>query len=186
MCSDMGPRPSEGMLVFEDFVKPALAKAKKGGRALLCQRHSGVPRCNVPGHVLFCWLLAVLRMMALPSVLLVQHACDIHSTGATRISMRWGAAPWARCVSHSWGQHAAKLRSVVALRGGGEGKREAEGKAQRVGRAGEKGTKKEVVPAGGDDAGGSFFAESQVLPSAISTGRYLLSLSSFPCPAAWL
>ena len=96
--------------------------------------------------------------------------------------MRWGAAPGARNFGPAW----EELRGVVALRGGGDGKREAEDKAQRAGRAGERGTKKEAASAGGDDAGGSFFAESQVLPSAISTGRYLLSLSSLPCPAAWL
>ncbi len=178
MCRGMVRRPSEGMLVFEDSVKPGF-KAESRGRALLCRRHLGV-WCTAPGHVLFCWLLAVVRMVALPSVSLAQLVCDIRSTGATRISMRWGAAPGAHCVGPAW------LRGVVTLRGGGDRKREAEDKAQRAGRAGERGTKKEVASAGGDDAGGSFFAESQVLPSAISTGRSHLSLSSLPCPAAWL
>ena len=136
MCRDMGRRPSEGMLDLE-YLANLRSKAESRGRA-----RQGV-RCTAPGHVLFCWFLAVLRMMALPSVSLVQHVCDIRSTGATRIPIRWGAAPGARNFGPAW----EELRGVVALRGGGDGKREAEDKDERAGGPGERGTNKEVAAA---------------------------------------
>jgi len=140
--------------------------ADRAARALTGAMGNGHPQRPV------WWLLAVLSMAALAPSSHMPQAGHTRSKCAAGISMRWGGgALGARHAGAAW----ARLRTV-ALRGGGDKRGGAGDTAPHAGGAGEgegdgRAEEGAVAPTGGDVVGGgSFFAESQVLPGAISTG----------------